>query len=255
MCALPTVTSTPFRLPLIAGSQSSYFSDFNQSVASPSSRRIHTVQKKAPLETETSISKEQAQARIEVSKVKFSLLLLALMSAGSILFAFLSIQILLSVHSSNVIGEKVLNNGNGKDNLKRIVWEAASSISLISITSSISAFFVSAIQLFFALKMLKNSPTAIKRVLIFLGDGRFLRCIVYSMWFFSILIFVAGSVLYSMLISAPLGTVSKGIGVAFGLASIVICAIGALHATYAWSLTYGKDSDEKYMTGNLSTLV
>lgn len=65
----------------------------------------------------------------------------------------------------------------------------------------------------------------------------------------------SGSVMYSMMISAPLGTVSKGIGAAFGLASIIICAIGALHATYAWSLTCDSDADEKYMTGNLSTLV
>uniref|UniRef100_A0A914R7H7 Uncharacterized protein n=1 Tax=Parascaris equorum TaxID=6256 RepID=A0A914R7H7_PAREQ len=208
------------------------------SLASPSSRRIHTMQKKAPVEAETNIHREQLQARINVSRVKFSLLLLALMSGGSILFAFLAIQILLSVHSNSAIAEK-----------------AASSIALISITSSISAFFVSTVQLFFAMKMLKSSPTAIKRVLTFLSEGRFLRCIVYSIWFFSILVFIAGSVMYSMMISAPLGTVSKGIGAAFGLASITICAIGALHATYAWSLSCDSDADEKYMTGNLSTLV
>uniref|UniRef100_A0A915CAY0 Uncharacterized protein n=1 Tax=Parascaris univalens TaxID=6257 RepID=A0A915CAY0_PARUN len=144
------------------------------------------------------------------------------MSGGSILFAFLAIQILLSVHSNSAIAEKVLSNTFGKDDLRRVVWEAASSIALISITSSISAFFVSTVQLFFAMKMLKSSPTAIKRVLTFLSEGRFLRCIVYSIWFFSILVFIAGSVMYSMMISAPLGTVSKGIGAAFGLASITI---------------------------------
>lgn len=97
-------------------------------------------------------------------EVKFSLLLLALMSGGSILFAFLAIQILLSVHSNSAIAEKVLSNTFGKDDLRRVVWEAASSIALISITSSISAFFVSTVQLFFAMKMLKSSPTAIKRL-------------------------------------------------------------------------------------------
>ncbi|VDK56872.1 unnamed protein product [Anisakis simplex] len=200
MCALPSSTSTPYRAPLIAVSQSSYYSDFNPSaLASPSSRRIHAMQKKVPLEadtnTNTNMRNEHLKARIDVSKVKLSLLLLTLMSIGSILFAFLAIQILLSIHSNVGMHEKSFVYTLSRDSLKRFIWEASSSISLISITSSMCAFFIATIQLFFAIKMLKSSPTAISRVLAFLNEGRYLRCVVFSIWFFSILIFIAGEIL------------------------------------------------------------
>lgn len=59
-----------------------------------------------------------------------------------------------------------------------------------------------------------------------------------------------------MLAVPPIGSVSKGIGVAFGIASTMICAAGIIHCIYVWSFSPTDDEIEQtYIDGNLSTLV
>ncbi|KAL3997692.1 Jiraiya family protein [Acanthocheilonema viteae] len=259
MCVLPSISSAPYRTPLLPPSRSSYLSDFNHlnngnSVApSPCSRRIHSMQRKPPLEADTNFHKQQAQARINVSRVKFSLLVLALMSIVSILFTFTSLLSLLSIQWRTM--ESSDSASDGTLIMRNAMHEIASSLSLIAVTTSISTFLLSTLQLFFALKMLKTNPTSIKRVLSFLSGGRFLRCIVYAAWFFAVLFFIIGSMLQWMLVSGRVGIISRGVGAAFGIASTALCTAGLIHCIYVWCASDDKEVEESYINGNLSTLV
>ncbi|VDK70314.1 unnamed protein product [Onchocerca ochengi] len=261
MCALPSISSAPYRTPLLAPSRSSYLSDFNHlnnsnSVApSPCNRRIHSMQRKPPLEADTNFHKQQAQFRINISKVKFSLLVLALMSIVSILFAFTSLLSLLSIQWKTTAIESFDFTGDASVIIRNAIHEIASSLSLIAVTTSISTFLLSTLQLFFSLKMLKTNPTSIKRVLSFLNGGRILRCIVYTAWFFAVLFFIIGSMLQWMLIPGRIGIISRGVGAAFGIASTALCTAGLIHCIYVWCSSDDKEVQEGYMNGNLSTLV
>ncbi|VDN31670.1 unnamed protein product [Gongylonema pulchrum] len=124
------------------------------------------MQRKPPVEADTNLHKEQVQARINASKVKFSLLLLALMSVVAVLFGFLALQSLLAIQWKSAATE---SSGHGEDSSTMtlrtvVVYEVASSLSLIAVTTSISTFLLSTLQLFFALKFLKTSPTSVKRL-------------------------------------------------------------------------------------------
>ncbi|EJD75062.1 hypothetical protein LOAG_17714 [Loa loa] len=261
ICALPSISSAAYRTPLLPPSRSSYLSDFNHlnngnSVApSPCSRRIHSMQRKPPLEADTNFHKQQAQARINVARVKFSLLILALMSILSILFAFTSLLSLLSIQWRTTTTESSDIAADNSLMVRNAMYEIASSLSMIAVTTSISTFLLSTLQLFFALKMLKTNPTSIRRVLSFLSGGRLLRCIVYAAWFFAVLFFITGSILQWMLLPGRVGTISRGVGAAFGIASTALCTAGLIHCIYAWCCNDDKEIQESYMNGNLSTLV
>ncbi|CAG9531312.1 unnamed protein product [Cercopithifilaria johnstoni] len=259
MCALPSISSAPYRTPLLPPSRSSYLSDFNHlnngnSVApSPCNRRIYSMQRKPPLEADTNFQKQQTQVRINISRVKLSLLLLALMSIVSILFTFTSLLSFQSIQWRTTESSDLATDGTLI--VRNVMYEIASSLSLIAVITSISTFLLSTLQLFFALKMLKTNPTSIKRVLSFLSGGRFLRCIVYTAWFFAVLFFIIGSMLQWMLIPGRVGIISRGVGAAFGIASTALCTAGLIHCIYVWCASDDKEVQESYVNGNLSTLV
>uniref|UniRef100_A0A915Q7L4 Uncharacterized protein n=1 Tax=Setaria digitata TaxID=48799 RepID=A0A915Q7L4_9BILA len=261
MCALPSISSTPYRTPLLPPSRSSYLSELNHhnngnSIApSPCCRRIHSMQRKPPLEADTNFHKQQTEIRINLSKVKYSLLILTLMAILSVLFAFTSLLSLLSVQCRTAAAESFTSSGDASLILHDALYEIANSLSLIAVTTSVSTFLLSTLQLFFALKMLKTNPTSIKRVLSFLNGGRFLRCTVYTAWFFAVLLFIVGNVLQWMLVPGRVGTIARGVGAAFGIASIAICTAGFIHCIYVWCSSNDKKVEEEYMNGNLSTLV
>ncbi|VDK77381.1 unnamed protein product [Litomosoides sigmodontis] len=224
-----------------------------QVAPSPCSRRIHSMQRKPPLEADTNFQKQQAQARINVSRVKFSLLILALMSIVSILFTFTSLLSLLSIQWRTTESSDLAADGTLV--MRSAMYEVASSLSLIAVTTSISTFLLSTLQLFFALKMLKTNPTSIKRVLSFLSSGRSLRCIVYTAWFFAVLFFIIGSMLQWMLMPGRVGVISRGVGAAFGIASTALCTASLIHCIHAWCASDDKEVQEGYINSNLSTLV
>ncbi|KAM3722149.1 Citrate utilization protein [Dirofilaria immitis] len=261
MCALPSISSTPYRTPLLPPSRSSYFSDINHlnngnSVApSPCNRRIHSMQRKPPLEAEINFPKQQAEIRLNISKVKLSLLILALMSIASILFAFTSLLSLFSIQWKATTIESSDFANDASIMIRTAMYEIASSLSLIAVTTSLSTFLLSTLQLFFALKMLKTNPTSIKRVLYFLSGGRILRCIVYTAWFFAVLFFIIGNMLQWMLVPGRIGTISRGVGAAFSIASTALCTAGLIHCVYVWCTNDDKKVQEDYINGNLSTLV
>ncbi|MFH4981259.1 hypothetical protein AB6A40_007968 [Gnathostoma spinigerum] len=104
--------------------------------------------------------------------------------------------------------------------------------------------------------MLISSPTAIKRILAFLNNGRFIHCMVYFCWFLSLFLLIIGSVMYTMLVPTPFGSISKGVGTSFGMASCVLCAFGAFQSLHAWSYCEKRRPDEKQVIPtDLSTLV
>lgn len=58
-----------------------------------------------------------------------------------------------------------------------------------------------------------------------------------------------------MLLPGAVGTVSRGIGAAFGIASTALCTAGFIHCIYMWSSTEDEEIQASYINGNLSTLV
>ncbi|MCP9264351.1 hypothetical protein DINM_022411 [Dirofilaria immitis] len=214
MCALPSISSTPYRTPLLPPSRSSYFSDINHlnngnSVApSPCNRRIHSMQRKPPLEAEINFPKQQAEIRLNISKVKLSLLILALMSIASILFAFTSLLSLFSIQWKATTIESSDFANDASIMIRTAMYEIASSLSLIAGT-------------------------------IFLSGGRILRC----------------NMLQWMLVPGRIGTISRGVGAAFSIASTALCTAGLIHCVYVWCTNDDKKVQEDYINGNLSTLV
>ncbi|VDN21621.1 unnamed protein product [Gongylonema pulchrum] len=57
-----------------------------------------------------------------------------------------------------------------------------------------------------------------------------------------------------MLLPGRVGSISRGVGAAFGIASTALCAAGLIHCIYVWCTTSNKEIQESYMNGNLSTL-
>lgn len=111
----------------------------------------------------TSISLKHFKVYFNFFQVKISMLTLALMSVGSILFAFTSLLSLLSVQWRTTTTEIPNSATDGSTVVRYAMYEIASSLFLIAVSTSISTFLLSTLQLFFALKMLKANPTSIKR--------------------------------------------------------------------------------------------
>ncbi|VDN00917.1 unnamed protein product [Thelazia callipaeda] len=219
---------------------------------SPNIRRIHSMLRNFSMEADTNFHTEHADTGMNISKVKFSLATLGMMSVLSILFALLAFLNLISVQGrSTSAGLSVVTSVN----LRNVMCEIARSIALIAIITSISVFLLSTLQFFFALKMLKTNPLAVKRVLSFLSAGRYLRCCVYIVWFLGVLFFIVGSVLQVMVLPERAGVFSRNVGAVFSITSTATCIAGLIHCIYAWYSRNTQKQKYYYENGNLSTLV
>uniref|UniRef100_A0A0N5AUL3 G_PROTEIN_RECEP_F1_2 domain-containing protein n=1 Tax=Syphacia muris TaxID=451379 RepID=A0A0N5AUL3_9BILA len=223
MSSYPSAASTPYRVPLIPPSQCSYISDFNQSLASPNSRRIYATQKRQPIGTDCSNSVNVVIDKANSNKIKYSMAILVILSLSSLLFTSFGLYILSIYLSFPLIYESdssvtVDNDASVacKIQYARVTLEVVVVSAVVSTISSLTTFFVTAVQLIVILRF----------------------------------------ALYLLILSCQVEFVSQLTGAAFGVFCLLICAVSCLHTAHSlWRRRFWTINDEKDgQKSDLSTL-
>uniref|UniRef100_A0A914CA00 Uncharacterized protein n=1 Tax=Acrobeloides nanus TaxID=290746 RepID=A0A914CA00_9BILA len=256
--------------------------DYNQSLSSPESRKTTyatPLPKKHPFESDGvaplcfQIHKE-AEKIYANTKLKYSMLSLALICFISSFFTYLSLHRLESLETLAPNMSYFLSTSNNTEAMiSALIWEASFSICLITLLSSLCAFFVAGVQLFFVFKIIKTEPNSSKNALEYLSEGKFVRMAAFFIWYLSLIAFIFCIVMSILMVPSPLCSVAKGIAAAFGLTCLVFCGFASFQSVFSlcrmdlnsvmeiqqgFDENYGDSSDHPRYVGqylNMSTLV
>ncbi|KAK5965579.1 hypothetical protein GCK32_004836 [Trichostrongylus colubriformis] len=129
--------------------------------------------------------------------------------------------------------------------------EIGETLDVAVLISSTSAFFISLLQLFFVLKLYKSSNPSTP--LEYLDRTSFMRLVIYSFWFLSVM-FMMAAILLLCVLNPTRGTISKGVGLSLGVSAMLFCTMTTLKTILFWTRsTSSTTTTDSYK--NFSTLV
>lgn len=186
--------------------------------------------------------------------VHWNMLLLLFMSVCSALFTVVSLQF----HFSN--SEKFLRSAKSPTipykGVVDVIRDVIASFDVAIVVLSILAFFVSALQLLFMIKIVKQTQQQVdvENALRYIKSTSFLRVVAFSFWFASIMVFVI-VLLLTVAIDPSRSLASKCVSITLGSSAVLLAICFAAKTLYFWAkLSYGhvyRDDCYNY----LSTLV
>ncbi|VDP33099.1 unnamed protein product [Heligmosomoides polygyrus] len=122
----------------------------------------------------------------QVKKVMIALRLLTTMVLATGASSVMSLQFFLQVSWSGLIAKYVTMQG-----FYHIASEVGETLDVAVVICSTSAFFISLLQLFFVLKLYKSQNPNV--ALEYLDRTSFMRLVIYSFWFLSVILMMAGN--------------------------------------------------------------
>ncbi|KAF1770029.1 hypothetical protein GCK72_001846 [Caenorhabditis remanei] len=186
--------------------------------------------------------------------VHWNMLLLLFMSVCSALFAVIALQF----HFSN--SEKFLRSAKSSNSPYKgvidVIRDVIASFDVAIVILSILAFFISALQLLFIMKIVKQTqqPGDVEVALQYMKSTSFLRIVAFSFWFASIMVFVI-VLLLTVAIDPSRSLASKCVSITLGSSAVLLAIWFAAKTLYFWAkISYGhvyRDDCYNY----LSTLV
>uniref|UniRef100_A0A914YXC5 Uncharacterized protein n=1 Tax=Panagrolaimus superbus TaxID=310955 RepID=A0A914YXC5_9BILA len=96
--------------------------------------------------------------------------------------------------------------------------------------SSLGTLFVVGIQLFFALKIVKNQPDSAQLALNFLAEGKYVRTVAVFLWFLSFICFIF--LIQSTIHIVALELIPKIVATSVGIIVAIICLYAAVQSLY-----------------------
>ncbi|EGT41675.1 hypothetical protein CAEBREN_17986 [Caenorhabditis brenneri] len=186
--------------------------------------------------------------------VHWNMLLLLFMSVCSALFAVVSFQFPFS-NSERFLRSAKAPNTPYKAAID-ITRELISCLDVAIVILSILVFFISALQLLFMMKIVKQNqnPGDVEVALQYMKSTSFLRIVAFSFWFGSIIIFAIVLIL-TVAIDPSRSLASKCVSITLGSSAVLLAIWFACKTLYFWAkLSYGhvyRDDCYNY----LSTLV
>ncbi|CAI2300521.1 unnamed protein product [Caenorhabditis sp. 36 PRJEB53466] len=191
--------------------------------------------------------------KMERKAIHWNMLLLLFMTVCSALFSVVALQF----HFSNT--DRFLRSAKASAShrgVPDVIRDVIASFDVAIVVLSVVAFFVSALQLLFLIKIVKQTPqpTDIDVALQYVRSTSFLRIVAFSFWFASIIIFVIVLML-TCSIDPSRSLASKCVAITLGSSAVLLAVCFAVKTLYFWAkLSYGhvyRDDCYNY----LSTLV
>lgn len=180
----------------------------------------------------------------QVKKVMIALRLLTTMVLATGASSVMSLQFFLQVSWSGLIAKYVTMQG-----FYHIASEVGETLDVAVVICSTSAFFISLLQLFFVLKLYKSQNPNV--ALEYLDRTSFMRLVIYSFWFLSVILMMAAILLLCVL-NPSRGTVSKGVGLSLGVSAIIFCMLSTMKTILFWtkstSCSVNADSYKNFST-------
>nr|CDJ93413.1 Hypothetical protein CBG12730 [Haemonchus contortus] len=179
-------------------------------------------------------------------KLKIALRLLTTMAVATGVLSVMSLQFFLQVNWSVLIAKYVT--------LKQFYYmasEIGETLDVAVLICSTTAFFISLLQIFFVLKLYKSHNAATP--LEYLDRTSFMRLVIYSFWFLSV-VFMIAAILLLCVLNPARGTISKGVGLSLGVSAMLCCGVTTLKTILFWTQsTSSPTTNNNYK--NFSTLV
>lgn len=166
--------------------------------------------------------------------VHWNMLLLLFMSVCSALFTVVALQF----HFSNA--ERFLRTAKSPASAYRgvidVIRDVIASFDVAIVILSILAFFVSALQLLFLMKIVKQTqqPDDIDVALRYIKSTSFLRIVAFSFWFASIIVFVIVLML-TVSIDPSRSLASKCVSITLGSSAVFLATCFAVKTLYFWA--------------------
>uniref|UniRef100_A0AC35GHT7 Uncharacterized protein n=1 Tax=Panagrolaimus sp. PS1159 TaxID=55785 RepID=A0AC35GHT7_9BILA len=123
---------------------------------------------------------------------------------------------------NNILGYQI--------NLLQIIKQSTFVASWSTFLTSLATLFVVGIQLFFALKIVKNQPDSSQLALNFLAEGKYVRTVAVFVWFLSFICFIF--LIQSTVHYVTLESIPRGIATAIGIIVSIICLFAAVQSLY-----------------------
>ncbi|CAJ0594112.1 unnamed protein product [Cylicocyclus nassatus] len=183
----------------------------------------------------------------DAARLRIAQRLLTTMAVATGVSSVMSLQFFLQVDWNMMVSKFLVLK-----EFYQIASEVGETLDIAVVICSVSAFFITLLQLFFVLKLQKssNSPTI---ALEYLERTSFMRLIIYSFWFFSVILIIAAVLLYCAL-NPSRGTISKGVGLSLGISAMLFCIVVTLRTVLFWTQSpMSTPSIDNYK--NFSTLV
>lgn len=161
-------------------------------------------------------------------QLKYALSALSLVCLLAIFFAGLSLFRL------DGLERKAAHPAVKADRFRLLVWRLDLCATLATLLCSLAGMFVSALQLFFALKLAKCEADGPRAALRFLHDGQLLRLPTLCLLFSSALGSLAALLLGLVFLPSAVEAVPRALALFLGLCLLAFCALACLHACLAF---------------------
>ncbi|WKX89029.1 hypothetical protein Q1695_008575 [Nippostrongylus brasiliensis] len=179
-------------------------------------------------------------------KLKIALRLLTTMVVATGVSTAMSLQFFLQVNWRAIISKYTTLR-----EFYIVASEVGETLDVAVLICSTSAFFISLLQLFFVLKLYKSRNPSVS--LDYLDRTSFMRLVIYSFWFLSVMLMLT-AVLLLCVLNPSRGTISKGVALSLGASAMLFCSITTLKTICFWSRSTSPSATADTYK-NFSTLV